>query len=168
MTFLFISHHLQEIYEICDTVTVFRDARHIVTAPVAELPRAELVAAMTGEAARPGRARHAPAPPGPARRRALERARPVAGDAYAGRVASRCGAGEIVGLAGAGGSGTDRGRRDRRRAARAPAPARSRSPAGGPGRAACPPRSPPASASSRRTGTTRASCRGCRSPRTSR
>lgn len=48
MTFLFISHHLQEVYEICDTVTVFRDARHVLTAPVAELPKAALVAAMTG------------------------------------------------------------------------------------------------------------------------
>ena len=35
VTFLFISHHLQEIYDICDEVTVFRDARHITTAPVA-------------------------------------------------------------------------------------------------------------------------------------
>lgn len=51
VTFLFISHHLQEIYEICDTVTVFRDARHILTAPVTDLPRSELVAAMTGDAA---------------------------------------------------------------------------------------------------------------------
>jgi simple sugar transport system ATP-binding protein len=50
VTFLFISHHLQEIHEICDTVTVYRDARHIVTAPVAELSQADLVAAMTGEA----------------------------------------------------------------------------------------------------------------------
>ncbi|WDZ82913.1 sugar ABC transporter ATP-binding protein [Micromonospora cathayae] len=49
VTFLFISHHLQEIYEICDRVTVFRDARHIVTAPVAELSRSALVGAMTGE-----------------------------------------------------------------------------------------------------------------------
>ena len=49
VTFLFISHHLQEIYEICDTVTVFRDARHILTAPVAELAARRLVAAMTGE-----------------------------------------------------------------------------------------------------------------------
>ena len=49
VTFLFISHHLQEIYEICDQVTVFRDARHIVTAPVADLDRQALVAAMTGE-----------------------------------------------------------------------------------------------------------------------
>ena len=32
------------------TVTVFRDARHIVTAPVADLSQKQLVAAMTGEA----------------------------------------------------------------------------------------------------------------------
>jgi len=49
VSFLYISHHLEEIYEICETVTVFRDARHIVTAPVADLSSSELVAAMTGE-----------------------------------------------------------------------------------------------------------------------
>jgi simple sugar transport system ATP-binding protein len=50
VTFLFISHHLAEIYEVCQTVTVLRDGRHIVTAPVAEMPRDRLVDAMTGEA----------------------------------------------------------------------------------------------------------------------
>src|SRR2546423_6252292 len=50
VTFLFISHHLAEIYEVCQTVTVLRDGRHIVTAPVAEMPRPRLVEAMTGEA----------------------------------------------------------------------------------------------------------------------
>lgn len=49
VTFLFISHHLQEVYEICQAVTVFRDARHIVTAPVSDLPKAKLIEAMTGE-----------------------------------------------------------------------------------------------------------------------
>jgi len=49
VTFLFISHHLQEVYEICQTVTVLRDARHIVTAPVADLPKDRLIEAMTGE-----------------------------------------------------------------------------------------------------------------------
>ena len=43
VTFLYISHHLQEIYEICDTVTVLRDARHIVTSRVADLSRDDLV-----------------------------------------------------------------------------------------------------------------------------
>jgi simple sugar transport system ATP-binding protein len=59
VTFLFISHHLEEVYDLCDTVTVFRDARHILTAPVAGLARADLVAAMTGEAAQAGRAERA-------------------------------------------------------------------------------------------------------------
>ena len=36
MTFLFISHHLQEVYEVCQDVTVFRDARHVLTAPVGD------------------------------------------------------------------------------------------------------------------------------------
>jgi simple sugar transport system ATP-binding protein len=52
VTFLFISHHLQEVYEICQAVTVLRDARHIVTAPVADLPKDRLIEAMTGEDAR--------------------------------------------------------------------------------------------------------------------
>ncbi len=51
VTFLFISHHLQEVYEICQAVTVLRDARHIITAPVADLPKDRLIEAMTGEQA---------------------------------------------------------------------------------------------------------------------
>ncbi|NJQ03625.1 sugar ABC transporter ATP-binding protein [Streptomyces zingiberis] len=102
VTFLFISHHLQEVYDICDTVTVFRDARHVLTAPVAGLPRAELVAAMTGEAAAERRTvRH---PPGPERATALRVDTLTADGSYAG-VSLEIGAGEIVGLAGAAGSG---------------------------------------------------------------
>ncbi|MFF0003092.1 sugar ABC transporter ATP-binding protein [Streptomyces tibetensis] len=103
VTFLFISHHLQEVYEICDMVTVFRDARHIVTAPVAGLPRTELVAAMTGEAAADRRQE---------RPSSLDRTAPPAlsvrtlgSDGAYGDVTFRVGAGEIVGLAGAAASG---------------------------------------------------------------
>ncbi|KOV78541.1 multidrug ABC transporter ATP-binding protein [Streptomyces sp. NRRL WC-3618] len=98
VTFLFISHHIQEIYEICDMVTVFRDARHILTAPVTELPRTELVAAMTGEAAADRRE---------VRASTLDTGATVAldvqglsGETY-GDVTFQVGAGEIVGLAGA-------------------------------------------------------------------
>ena len=49
VSLLYISHHLEEIYQLCQTVTVFRDARHIVTAPVGDLSTDDLVAAMTGE-----------------------------------------------------------------------------------------------------------------------
>ena len=43
VTFLYISHHLQEIFDICQTVTVLRDARHIVTAPVSTMTTRDLV-----------------------------------------------------------------------------------------------------------------------------
>ncbi|MEE4544604.1 sugar ABC transporter ATP-binding protein [Streptomyces sp. V4-01] len=59
VAFLFISHHLQEVYDLCSTVTVYRDARHVLTATVAELGKAELVEAMTGEAASHTAAWHA-------------------------------------------------------------------------------------------------------------
>lgn len=50
VTMMYISHHLDEVYEICQSVTVFRDARHIMTRPVAGLSHQDLVDAMTGEA----------------------------------------------------------------------------------------------------------------------
>jgi simple sugar transport system ATP-binding protein len=102
VTFLFISHHLREVYDICDTVTVYRDARHVVTAPVAELSRTDLVTAMTGEAS-PGAAAA-----GRTGMLAGEPVLAVTGLSYADRYADvgfEVGAGEIVGLAGAGGSG---------------------------------------------------------------
>ncbi|MBF6542532.1 sugar ABC transporter ATP-binding protein [Nocardia brasiliensis] len=49
VTFLFISHHLDETYEICQDITVFRDAAHVLTAPAAELGKQDLIAAMTGD-----------------------------------------------------------------------------------------------------------------------
>lgn len=49
VTFLFISHHLQEVYEVCQAVTVLRDARHVLTAPVADVSRTQLIDAMTGD-----------------------------------------------------------------------------------------------------------------------
>jgi simple sugar transport system ATP-binding protein len=52
---LYISHHLEEIYEICDQVTVLRDGNQIVTAPVAELDHDRLVAAMVGGELAPAR-----------------------------------------------------------------------------------------------------------------
>ena len=49
VTFLFISHHLQEIYEICERVAVMRDGRLVAEAAVDDLDQGELVAAMVGE-----------------------------------------------------------------------------------------------------------------------
>lgn len=101
VTFLFISHHLEEIYEICDTVTVYRDARHILTVPVTELSRTELVAAMTGEVDLSQSAERRVAAGGDV---VLDVADLTTAGAFAG-VSFQVRAGEIVGLAGAGGSG---------------------------------------------------------------
>lgn len=57
VTFVYISHHLEEIYEICRTVSVLRDGVLVANAPLADMPKDRLVTAMVGEAAtgvRPG------------------------------------------------------------------------------------------------------------------
>src|SRR5262249_29153295 len=45
---LYISHHLEEVFEICQDVAVLRDGELVLTAPVADLARDDLVAAMVG------------------------------------------------------------------------------------------------------------------------
>ncbi|MCO6006047.1 sugar ABC transporter ATP-binding protein [Actinoallomurus purpureus] len=104
VTFLFISHHLDEVYEVCDTVTVMRDARHIMTSPVPELGKADLITAMTGEAT--GLIDLGADRPTPAA--GEERALTVTGLGVPGvfeDVSLSVAPGEIVGLAGAVGSG---------------------------------------------------------------
>jgi rhamnose transport system ATP-binding protein len=45
---LFVSHRLDEVFELCDRATVFRDGRHVVTTPTSELTTADLVRSMVG------------------------------------------------------------------------------------------------------------------------
>jgi galactofuranose transport system ATP-binding protein len=45
---LYVSHRLDELYRICDRVTVLRDGKLVHTGPLAELPRIELVSLMLG------------------------------------------------------------------------------------------------------------------------
>ncbi len=47
---LYISHHLEEIYEVCDRVTVLRDGERVLSAPVGEIKQDSLVGAMVGAA----------------------------------------------------------------------------------------------------------------------
>ena len=100
VTFLYISHHLQEIYDVCETVTVLRDARHILTGPVREISRDRLVEAMTGDAlsSNSGSSRLTPG----------DVVLRVTGLELAGefrRMSLNVRAGEIVGVAGSGSSG---------------------------------------------------------------
>ncbi|MFK0266330.1 sugar ABC transporter ATP-binding protein [Streptomyces angustmyceticus] len=104
VAFLFISHHLQEVHELCDTVTVFRDARHVLTAPVPGLAEETLVAAMTGEEA-VGPVRQPRSGPRTAGEPVL-RTRQLACEGHFAPLDLTVRAGEVVGLAGATASGT--------------------------------------------------------------
>ncbi|MFD9000224.1 sugar ABC transporter ATP-binding protein [Streptomyces sp. NPDC059582] len=102
VTFLFISHHLQEVYEVCQTVTVLRDARWITTAPVAELPRTALVEAMAAESVAESREHVRDAVP--AGSPVVLDARGLTSPSYEG-IDLTVRRGEVVGLAGSSGSG---------------------------------------------------------------
>jgi methyl-galactoside transport system ATP-binding protein len=45
---IYISHKMEEIFEIADEVTVMRDGRWILTSPISELTRDRLISAMVG------------------------------------------------------------------------------------------------------------------------
>jgi simple sugar transport system ATP-binding protein len=105
VTFLYISHHLQEIYEVCETVTVLRDARHVVTDTLSNLQQDALVEAMTGDAIGlidVGRDRAGVDAGAPAVLEARELTLP----GHYSQVSFTVRAGEVVGLAGGGASGT--------------------------------------------------------------
>jgi simple sugar transport system ATP-binding protein len=105
---LYISHHLEEVYEICDNTTVLRDGKRIVTAPVTELDHERLVRAMVGSDL--ARGIQEPPPPvreGEARERLAVRGLTVRTPlGSAEDVSFTVRAGECVGLFGLRGSGT--------------------------------------------------------------
>ncbi|MEU7475269.1 sugar ABC transporter ATP-binding protein [Lentzea sp. NPDC042327] len=101
VTFLFISHHLQEVYEVCQTVTVYRDARHVVTAPVAEMSKPALIEAMTGEA---GGLNVPSGADRPSSAEAVLTVSALSGDAFSDVTLSAA-RGEVIGLAGSASSG---------------------------------------------------------------
>jgi simple sugar transport system ATP-binding protein len=62
---MYISHHLEEVFEICTDVAVLRDGELVLTAPMAAVTKEDLVTAMVGDKTRSTeRARRsAPVPP---------------------------------------------------------------------------------------------------------
>jgi rhamnose transport system ATP-binding protein len=45
---LFVSHRLEEVFELCERATVFRDGKHVITAPTNQLTTTDLIRQMVG------------------------------------------------------------------------------------------------------------------------
>ena len=48
VTSIYVSHRMEEIFRLCDTVTILRDGAHVATRPTTELTQASLVQMMIG------------------------------------------------------------------------------------------------------------------------
>jgi simple sugar transport system ATP-binding protein len=109
VTFLYISHHLEEIYEVCRSVTVLRDGAIVANAPLGEMPKEAVVAAMVGDVARQTvrrqRARELALSSGRATPALAVRGLGV--DRWVEEVSFELAAAECVGLAGLAGSGKE-------------------------------------------------------------
>ncbi len=104
---IYISHRMEEIYRVASSITVLRDGQHVLTRKIAELPEAELVAAMVGEQLPQRTQAIESSPPAKQDVPRLE-ARNLSVESSAGRVDAatlRAFPGEILGLAGLHGSG---------------------------------------------------------------
>jgi simple sugar transport system ATP-binding protein len=106
VTFLYISHHLEEIYEVCHSVTVMRDGEVVAEAPLSEMPKDRVVAAMVGDATRDLGRRHRPAGTETPAAPCLEVRDLVVGGTVNG-VSFGIAAGECIGIAGLVGSGKE-------------------------------------------------------------
>lgn len=48
ITCIYVSHRMEEVFELCDELTVLRDGKHVSTKPIDELSRADVVRMMVG------------------------------------------------------------------------------------------------------------------------
>jgi len=104
---LYISHHLEEIFSICDRVTVLRDGERVLQGPVSDLGQERLIEAMVGEAGgRSGKAIPKPVSDDAPIRLELSHVSTAASSGRAEDISFRVQAGECVGLVGLRGSGT--------------------------------------------------------------
>jgi ribose transport system ATP-binding protein len=104
IAYLYVTHRLEEVFELADRVTVLRDGRRVTTAPVAGLAREELVRWIVGDAIEEPQALvgDQASEPGPVRLRVED----LEGGELSAPFSFEVRGGEIVGLCGLIGSGS--------------------------------------------------------------
>ena len=100
-TMLYVSHRMDEIFRLCDTITVLRDGRHVVTEPAEAMTPEQLVRSMVGRSVAAHEPAHLQRPPGDE----LLRVESLSSPGKFAEVSFRVGAGEVLGLAGLVGAG---------------------------------------------------------------
>ena len=101
VTCIYVSHRMDEIFQLCDTVTVLRDGRHVATRPVRELDRDTLVQMMIGRPVADYFPQHVGGEPGAEVLRVEDLSSPAGFDG----VSFSLRAGEVLGFAGLVGAG---------------------------------------------------------------
>jgi ABC-type sugar transport system ATPase subunit len=64
VTLVYVSHRMEEIFQLADTVTVLRDGRHVATEPITGLSREKLIRQMVGRDVLAHRPNHLDLTPG--------------------------------------------------------------------------------------------------------
>jgi ABC-type sugar transport system ATPase subunit len=101
VTAIYVSHRMEEIFRLCDAVTVLRDGRHVATTPIASVDRAALVEMMIGRRLDEYFPAHVQAQPG----EELLRIEDLSSPAGFSGVSFTLRAGEVLGFAGLVGAG---------------------------------------------------------------
>jgi ABC-type sugar transport system ATPase subunit len=101
VTCIYVSHRLEEIFRLCDTVTVLRDGRHVATRPASTLDRSALVEMMIGRRLEEYFPSHVHGEPG----NELLKVEGLSSPAGFSDVSFSVRAGEVLGFAGLVGSG---------------------------------------------------------------
>ena len=45
---IFVTHKMDEIYQVCDAATIFKDGEYVACMPLEELPKLKLISLMIG------------------------------------------------------------------------------------------------------------------------
>ena len=101
VTSIYVSHRMEEIFRLCDTVTVLRDGRHVATQPASALDERSLVQMMIGRALDDYFPKHVGTAPGDE----LLRVEGLTSPGKFSDVSFAVKAGEVVGFAGLVGAG---------------------------------------------------------------
>jgi len=98
---LYVSHRMDEIFRVCDTITVLRDGKHVATEPIAQTNRDRLIRQMVGREVLMTRPKHLDLQPG----EEVLRVENLSSTGKFENVSFRVCRGEIVGMGGLVGAG---------------------------------------------------------------